>query len=117
MLILYSAGALMSTVEDIYEYYRALNSYKLVSKESLEKTRTNYSLINGEETSYGYGVQVKNIHGYDAIYHLGGANGFFTLQIYFPEKDINFILFTNCANNFGKAKEYFKIATQTIEDL
>lgn len=114
--ILYAAGALMCTAEDMFKYYQALNSYSLVGKESLNKIRINYKLANGKEVGYGYGVEVRNVYGHHTIYHAGGANGFFTLQMYFPEKDINFILFTNCGNNFGKFEEYVKIATQIVEN-
>lgn len=115
--ILYAAGALMCTTEDMFKYYQTLNSYSLVSKEGCDKIRTSYKLANGKEVGYGYGVEVGNIYGHHTIYHAGGANGFFTLQMYFPEKDINFILFTNCGDNFGKFEEYLKIATQIVENI
>lgn len=115
--VLYAAGALMSTVDDMFKYYQALNSYKLVSKESLEKTRTVYKLINGEETGYGYGVEVRDIFGFPSIYHAGGGAGFFTLQMYFPQKDLNFMLFTNCVDNFNDFQEYFKLAIMSLNTV
>ena len=94
--VAYSAGSLLSTVEDMFNYYQVLNSYKLVSKESLEKTRTRYKLSDGKETNYGYGIEVGD-WGVPVIYHIGGGSGFFTLQLYFPDQDI-ILFFSRIAN-------------------
>ena len=47
MLLPYSAGSLMSTVEDLYKWNRALISGKFVKKETLEKAWTEYKLSDG----------------------------------------------------------------------
>ncbi len=88
--LIYSAGALMCSVEDFYKYYQALNSYKLVSKESLEKTRTSYKLQNGKDIGYGYGLQVRNMQGYQTIAHAGGGSGNWSMQWYFPNPRCTF---------------------------
>lgn len=98
----YAAGVLMSTVEDFFKYYQALDSYKLINKESLERTRTSYKLVNGKETSYGYGIGLGNLMGTSAVGHAGGAEGFYTNQIYFPKEDVLIVVFTNCDNYIGK---------------
>ena len=113
--VAYSAGSLLSTVEDMFNYYQALNSYKLVSKESLDKTRTRYKLSNGKETNYGYGVEIAD-WGVPVIYHLGGGSGFFTLQLYYPEKDLNFILFTNCKSYFDDVNDFALLSLFTLEN-
>ncbi|HYD92214.1 MAG TPA: serine hydrolase domain-containing protein, partial [Flavobacterium sp.] len=40
----YAAGAILSTVEDLFKWNQALLSYKLVKKETLEKAFTRYKL-------------------------------------------------------------------------
>jgi len=116
--VLYSAGALMCNVDDMFKYYQALNSYKLVSKESLEKTRTSYKLIDGTETGYGYGVEVREVYGFPAVYHAGGGAGFYTLQMYFPQKDVNFIIFSNCSDYFNDYRTYIKqLAIMTLKKI
>jgi CubicO group peptidase (beta-lactamase class C family) len=114
--ILYSAGALLSTVEDMFKYYQALNSYKLISKESLEKTRTSYKLVNGTETGYGYGIGVQDIYGYSAVSHTGGGAGFSTLQVYFRQKDVNFIIFTNCSSYSDYFQQFYKLSIIALEN-
>ena len=79
---MYSAGPLMSTVEGMFKYYQALNSYKLVSKE----TCTSYKLVDGSITGYGYGVEVRNIFGYPSVYHAGGGAGFLRFKCSFHKR-------------------------------
>jgi len=98
----YAAGGLMSTAEDFFKYYQALDSFKLINKGSLEKTRTSYKLVNGKETNYGYGIGLGNLMGTSAVGHAGGAEGFYTNQIYFSKEDVLIVVFTNCDNYNGK---------------
>jgi CubicO group peptidase (beta-lactamase class C family) len=108
------AGALMCNTEDFFKYYQALNSYKLLKKENLEKTRTSYKLANGNETGYGYGIGTGNIQGSPLVSHTGGITGYFTSQMYFLNEDVNIILFTNC-ENYMSIDPTFKIASLVIE--
>jgi CubicO group peptidase (beta-lactamase class C family) len=114
--IFYSAGGLLSTVDDFYKYYGALNSYKLITKESINKIRTSFKLVDGKETGYGYGIQVRELDGYKTIAHAGGGVGFYTMHWYFPEKDVHFIIFTNCDNYMEKDNKIFKMAKLSIEN-
>ncbi|MGD1045061.1 MAG: serine hydrolase domain-containing protein [Bacteroidota bacterium] len=100
--VVYSAGSLMSIVEDFLKYYQALNSFKLIKKESLEKTRTSYKLSNGKETGYGYGIGVGNVMGSPIVGHAGGIFGFYSNQLYFPNEDVSVIIFTNCESYINK---------------
>jgi CubicO group peptidase (beta-lactamase class C family) len=95
MLIPYSAGAIQSTVEDLFKWNQAVHSYKLVSKESLDKAFTEYKLANGKGTGYGYGWFLSQLQGSNTIEHGGGINGFLTNAIYFPDEDLFVALFSN----------------------
>jgi CubicO group peptidase (beta-lactamase class C family) len=95
MLLPYSAGSIMSTVEDLYKWNRALISYKLVKKETLEKAFTEYKLTNGKGTSYGYGWFLSKLQGSPTIEHGGGINGYLTDAIYLPAEDVFVAVFSN----------------------
>ncbi len=95
MLLPYSAGSIMSTVEDLYKWNRALISYKLVKKETLGKAFTEYKLSNGKGTSYGYGWFLRKLQGSPTIEHAGGINGYLTDAIYLPAEDIFVAVFSN----------------------
>jgi hypothetical protein len=99
MLLPYSAGSIMSTVEDLYKWNRALISYKLVKKESLEKAFTEYKLANGKGTNYGYGWFLRQIQGSPTIEHAGGINGYLSNAIYLPKEDVFVAVLSN---NTGK---------------
>ena len=95
MLLPFSAGSIMSTVEDLYKWNRALISYKLVKKETLEKAFTEYKLSNGKGTSYGYGWFLRKLQGSPTIEHGGGINGYLTDAIYLPAEDVFVAVFSN----------------------
>lgn len=92
----YAAGSLMSTVEDMFRWNRALISGKLVSEESLVLAWTNYTLNNGSMINYGYGWMPGDVQGSPMIAHGGGINGFMTHEAYFPAEDLFVVLFLNC---------------------
>jgi CubicO group peptidase (beta-lactamase class C family) len=95
MLLPYSAGSLMSTVEDLYKWNRALLSDKFVKKETLEKAWTEYKLSDGSGVHYGYGWSLSQVQGSRSIEHGGGIYGYLTNAIYLPEKDLFVAVFSN----------------------
>jgi CubicO group peptidase (beta-lactamase class C family) len=95
MLLPYSAGSIMSNVEDLYRWNRALVSYKLVKKETLEKAFTEYKLSDGKGTNYGYGWFLRQLQGSPTIEHGGAINGFLCNAIYLPEEDLFVAVFSN----------------------
>ncbi|MGB8490191.1 MAG: serine hydrolase, partial [Bacteroidales bacterium] len=102
MLLPYSAGALMTTVEDLYKWNRALVSYRLVKKETLEKAFTEYKLASGKGTGYGYGWMFRQIMGSRTIEHGGAINGYLCNAIYLPAEDVFVAVFSN---NTGKSPD------------
>jgi len=95
MLLPYAAGSIMSTVEDLYKWNRALLSYKLIKKESLDKAWTEFKLNDGKGTHYGYGWFMNEIQGSPVIEHGGGIFGYLTNGIYLPKEDVFVAVFSN----------------------
>lgn len=96
----YSAGALMTTVEDLLRWNQALFGGEVVSEESLERMTTPYTLNNGNSTGYGYGLAVGDVRGHAAIRHGGGIFGYVTDAVYLPEEKVFVAAFSN---NTGKS--------------
>ena len=92
----YAAGAILSTVEDLFKWNQAVQSYKLVKKETLEKAITRYKLANGKEISYGYGFRFGFIQESPSIWHGGLINGFMTMAMYLPKEDVYVVVLSNC---------------------
>ncbi len=98
----YSAGAIQSTVEDLFKWHQAVHSHKLVKKESLDKAFARYKLTDEKETAYGYGWNLGYVYENSSIWHGGKINGFVTMEIYLPEKDVFVAIFSNCDCNNPK---------------
>ena len=95
MSVAYSAGAVVSTTEDLDKFIRGLFAGKLIKAESLEKMIT---LEDGFGqgifgTKYKYGD--KELQGY---WHNGGIEAFISHMAYYPEKDLSVVVLTNGLN-------------------
>jgi CubicO group peptidase (beta-lactamase class C family) len=96
MTLPHAAGSLLSTVEDLWKWNKALHSYKLIKKEWLDKAITPYLLPTGKSTRYGYGLSINLVQGSKAIEHSGGIPGFSTDAMYLPAEDVFVAVFSNC---------------------
>lgn len=89
MNIPHGAGALYSTVEDLYKWDQALYKEKILSRATLNKMFT--PALNG----YGYGWGIGSIFEHKRISHSGGINGFVTNITRFPEDNACIIVLSN----------------------
>ena len=95
----YAAGSLLSTVEDLFIWTKAVQSGKVLKPESLKKAFTPNVLPNGYDTRYGYGWQIGNLLGTATIEHGGGINGFLSTLLYVPGEDVCVAMLSNCDCN------------------
>ncbi len=102
MTIPYSAGALLSTAEDLFKWQQALLGNKLLGEEWLKKAVSGYKLTDGSISAHGYGwfVDFIDINGSSTIAHSGGISEFNSLFMYLPEEDIQVIVLSN----YGETK-------------
>jgi CubicO group peptidase (beta-lactamase class C family) len=84
----FSAGALLSNVKDLYNWHNALLSYSTITKETLDKAWTSYRLLDSTLAGYGYGWFDGTFQGMKAIWHGGAIDGFRAMACYFPEQNI-----------------------------
>jgi len=89
MSIPHGAGALYSTVEDLYLWDRALYTEKLLNKSSLDKIFTPF------KEKYGYGWGITNLFNRKRISHGGGINGFTTNISRYVDDDACIIVLSN----------------------
>lgn len=92
----HAAGSILSTVSDLAKWNDAVFDYKIVSKESLIKAHTPYTLTDGNSTGYGYGWGIGEKYGKQTIAHGGGINGYLSMGIYYPEEDLYVAVLSNC---------------------
>lgn len=88
----FSAGAIYSTIGDLYLWHRALENNKVLSKSQQE---TAYTPV---KNNYGYGWGIDSIEGKRRVGHTGGIPGFITVISRVPEDDVCIILLSNASN-------------------
>jgi CubicO group peptidase (beta-lactamase class C family) len=91
----YAAGSLMSTVDDLFKWNQALQSGKLLKKETLELAFTPGKLNDGTQMTYGYGWDMGNLQGSPVIAHGGGIHGFISYAIWLPQENVVVVLLQN----------------------
>jgi CubicO group peptidase (beta-lactamase class C family) len=95
MSLVYGAGALRSTVSDLYKWHKALYEGRLLKKETFLKAIQPYKLADGKQIDYCYGFFNKIENGIKSIGHGGAIDGFRAIEMYYPEKDVFITLLCN----------------------
>jgi CubicO group peptidase (beta-lactamase class C family) len=95
MSLVFSAGALRSKAQDLYQWHKALYEGKLIKLQTLQAATTPLPLTNGQTSEYGYGWFIRNENGLLSIGHAGAIDGFRAIENYFPEQDIYITLLCN----------------------
>ncbi len=89
------AGAIYSTVKDLYTWNEAVFNGKVLKEESLKAAFTSTVLNNKEKTDYGYGWALQDIRGVKFISHGGGLNGFVSYLERQPEHKVTVVVLCN----------------------
>ena len=98
----YAAGGLGSTVSDLLRWNQLIHhSEVLLSKKFYDLLVSPYSLLDGELTSYGCGLVIRELGGYKAYFHSGGTPGFRSWLGYYPELDLSIVLLSNTWTNLA----------------
>lgn len=85
----YAAGALVSTVQDMYGWDQALRGTKILSRESLDKVFTPF------QNKYGYGWLIDTLYGHQMVTHDGAIDGFGASFIRFLDQPFCVVLLAN----------------------
>jgi CubicO group peptidase (beta-lactamase class C family) len=91
----YAAGSLISTVDDLAKWDRALKTDALLSQASRDRMFTPYKLSTGKSAGYGYGWAVADFLGRRLIQHGGGIFGFVTAELRVPEEGLFVAILSN----------------------
>jgi D-alanyl-D-alanine carboxypeptidase len=94
MAIPFAAGALESTVDDLWSWTQALRDGKVVDAKLLERAWTPYSPSDGA-SNYGYGWMIRRDNGERWIAHSGGIDGFSCTAMFVPDRNLFVAILTN----------------------
>lgn len=89
------AGAIFSSVEDMFKWIVSLTNYELINKESLDLALESYTLNNGNKTNYGFGFEIMTENNQKVITHSGMINGFQSNMIFIPDTKLFGIAISN----------------------
>jgi CubicO group peptidase (beta-lactamase class C family) len=77
----FSAGALLSNVDDLWKWEQALDAGQLLSPASLEIARSQAHLADGRGTGYGFGWRIGAVSGHPTFEHAGSIPGFVSYKL------------------------------------
>jgi hypothetical protein len=86
----FAAGAIYSTVTDMYKWHKALQANQLVNSKLMEKAYT-----PSLQHNYGYGWQIDSVFGKKMVSHSGGITGFGSNFARIPADDVCIVLLSN----------------------
>ena len=91
----YAAGGLLSRVDDLMVWNRALTNNALISKESFASAKQTFTLRDGRASSHGFGWRVSDYKGHQLAEHSGGIPGFTCHMLRSETDDVVIALLTN----------------------
>ncbi len=102
----YSAGALLSTTEDLLKWQNALLQNTLLKESSIKQAMTPTLLNSGKKIPYGYGFRLSRLGNSPVIAHTGSTKGFTSIALFLPQENMYIAVLTNCncknVNNVAK---------------
>jgi D-alanyl-D-alanine carboxypeptidase len=100
-----SAGFLLSNLDDLSRWDRALRNGTIVSEASYREMSTAFMTTKSGSADYGFGLFIDTMYGQSRIGHTGGAQGFTTADEYYPAQKLRVIAFTNSGDKSPEAGE------------
>lgn len=91
----FSAGAIVSTVDDLGRWHQAIAAGKLLTPASWAKVHTSYKLADGKPTHYGYGWNVSTLRDLPSYAHGGDINGFAAYALSLPQEQVVVAVLSN----------------------
>ena len=91
--IAYSAGAVYSTVGDLYKWERAIYTARILNPESWKTVFTPF------KNNYGYGWAIDTLYGRQYMAHSGGIHGYSSYILRFPQDELAVIVLDNASSN------------------
>lgn len=113
----YAAGALVSTVDDLWKWDKALSAGSLIDLTLLAKAYSDTVLPDGRSTGYGYGWGIGTFGRLKTMEHGGGINGFTSYEMKVPEAGLYIAILSNneaAAPLIGTGALAFRIANAVL---
>lgn len=90
-----AAGALTSTVDDLFRWMRALAIGRALPPGLYEAMSSAKATTAGTPVPYGYGLMLGTVRGELVVEHNGGIEGFASQLTYFPKQHVTVVVLAN----------------------
>jgi len=91
----YAAGAIVSTVDDLWIWNRELKNRTMLTDFVVDHLITEKQTALGTKTGYGYGFFIKRLLELKTIQHGGNLYGFTSYGLYLPSEDLFVCILAN----------------------
>lgn len=99
MTMPHAAGALLSTVDDLMKWNRALHEGRVLKSATYMQMIT--PVGKAIDAKYGFGIENDSVRGQPVLGHSGGIFGFASMLDYVPGPDISVVVLQNEEDNEG----------------
>jgi CubicO group peptidase (beta-lactamase class C family) len=93
----YSAGAIVSTVDDLARWDAAIENAELLKKASWQRACSSFALTDGTPTRYGAGWIIGRVGPVATVEHGGGINGFNAYVLRAPAEQLYVAVLANAS--------------------
>lgn len=116
----HAAGALVSTLDDLLRWNRALHGGQVLKAQDYREMTTAHGKARQGAYGYGYGIARLSVRGRDGYAHGGGIFGFSSYLLYLPERAISVAVLSNsdsgAPGGIGLEALARKLAAAAFED-
>lgn len=91
----HAAGALVSSVDDLLKWNRALHEGRILAPEQYLQMVTPHGRAGEGGMHYGFGIDHTPLHGLEQLSHSGYVDGFTSHLIYMPGPDLTVVVLRN----------------------
>lgn len=112
----HAAGGLVSNVDDLFHWLRALHTGKVLKGDSYRRMTTPVPNVSGKPTDYGYGVFTRSIRGQRAFEHGGRTPGFTSETLYLPAAAITVVVLSNTDSSAPLNEVAAELAADVLGD-
>lgn len=113
------ADGIISTVKDLSIWDNNLHKGKILKPETYtlmisSTVFAQHNVFGKEKVGYGYGIRICENEKDKYIGHTGLGDGFASMNLYFPKKDLNLIVLENQMNDKNELSYYFETEIKKI---
>lgn len=102
----YGSTGIYTTLHDLNIWAKNFSDPKVGSRAIFNSMKTQGKLNDGERINYAMGQEIKQLNGYETIFHGGGQGAYRAYLIRFPETELSITLLSNSSYSTNFILDY-----------